>query len=100
MSAYERKLSEFSEGREFVRLTRPLRDRADASCDACGSTEPRTLYALKEEGTERFYFVGHHCLGELVRRGAVRRDEASVFSFQSTCPRLGVLWWRDPRFRP
>lgn len=48
--SYEKKLDEFVEGKTFSRLPRPVRDRADAWCDACGSLEPRLLFGLKEEG--------------------------------------------------
>ena len=75
MTGYEKKLNEFAEGKQFIRLSRPVRDRADATCDVCGSTRPRMLYGLKCEDTdgqhERFFFVGDNCLKELVKRGAV-----------------------------
>ena len=73
MSAYEYKLAEFAREKKLVRMSRPIRDRADVLCDACGSTQPRILYALKDTGSNRYYFVGGNCLQELVRRGAVLR---------------------------
>ena len=73
MPSYEQKIAEFAEGKRLVRLSRPVRDRADSSCDACGSTEPRTLYGLSEEDSGRYYFVGKECLKELVRSGAILR---------------------------
>ena len=73
MTSYERKLDEFADGKNFVRLSRPVRDRADASCDACDSTQPRTLYALKGQDCDRYFFVGDTCLKELVKRGVIRR---------------------------
>ena len=73
MTSYERKLDEFAEGKNLIRLSRPVRDRADASCDACGSTQPRTLYALKDHDSGRYFFVGDTCLKELVKRGVIRR---------------------------
>ncbi len=73
MTSYERKLDEFAEGKNLIRLSRPVRDRADATCDACGSTQPRILYALKDQDSERYHFVGVTCLEELVRRGVIRR---------------------------
>ena len=73
MTPYEQRLSEFADGKKLLRLARPLRDRADALCDACGSTQPRTLYALKAEDSNRHYFVGDTCLSELVKRGAILR---------------------------
>jgi hypothetical protein len=70
---YEKKLGEFVEGKTFSRLSLPLRNRADAWCDACGSLEPRLLFGLREEATERCFFVGAECLREIGRRGLVRR---------------------------
>ena len=73
MPAYEQKLAEFAQGKRLLRLARPIRDRADAFCDACGSTQPRTLYALEDLDSERHYFVGDTCLKELAKRGAILR---------------------------
>ena len=73
MPSYEQKTAEFAGGKRLVRLSRPVRDRADSSCDACGSTEPRTLYGLREEDSGRYYFVGKECLKELVLSGAILR---------------------------
>lgn len=73
MSNYEQRLDEFAEGKRLVRLSKPIRDRADAKCDACGSIQPRTLYGQKDEETGRYYFVGDNCLKELVKRGAILR---------------------------
>ena len=73
MSTYEHKLDEFASEKKLLRMSRPIRDRADVLCDACGSTQPRILYALKDTGSNRYYFVGGNCLQELVRRGAVLR---------------------------
>ena len=73
MSNYKQRLDEFAEGKRLVRLSKPVRDRADAKCDACGSIQPRTLYGQKDEDSGRYYFVGENCLKELVRRGAILR---------------------------
>ena len=73
MPTYEQKLDEFAQGKRLLRLARPIRDRADAFCDACGSTQPRTLYALEDLDSERHYFVGDTCLKELAKRGAILR---------------------------
>ena len=73
MLSYEQKLAEFTEGKSLIRLPRPIRDRADICCDACGSNHPRTLYALKDSGSNRHYFVGNTCLKELVKQGAILR---------------------------
>ena len=73
MPTYEQKLAEFAQGKRLLRLARPIRDRADAFCDACGSTQPRTLYVLADLDSERHYFVGDTCLKELAKRGAILR---------------------------
>ena len=73
MNTYEQKLAEFAEGKKFQRLARPIRDRADGVCDACGSPQPRTLHVLKDEHSSRYYMVGHSCLSQLARRGALVR---------------------------
>ncbi len=73
MTTYEQKLTLFIQGKRLLRLPRPVRDRADACCDACGSTQPRTLYPLKELESERHYFVGDTCLKELAKLGAIPR---------------------------
>ncbi len=73
MPTYEQKFTDFAQGKRLLRLARPIRDRADAFCDACGSTQPRTLYALEDLDSERHYFVGDTCLKELAKRGAILR---------------------------
>ena len=73
MSKYQERLSEFAQAKKLIRLARPVRDRADACCDACGSLKPRTLHGLKDEQAERYYFVGQNCLLELVRLGAISK---------------------------
>ena len=71
MLTYEQRLAEFARGRRLLRLPRPVRGRADAYCDACGSSQPRTLYALKDLSRDRYHFVGDACLTRLSRSGAV-----------------------------
>ena len=73
MLSYEQKLAAFTEGKGLIRLPRPIRDRADICCDACGSNHPRTLYALKESASNRHYFVGNTCLKELVKLAVILR---------------------------
>ena len=73
MLTYEQRLAEFAHGKRLLRLPRPVRDRADAFCDACGSSQPRTLYTLKDLESERYYFVGDTCLKQLAKSGAVLR---------------------------
>ena len=73
MLRYEEKIARFAQDKELLRLPRPVRGRADALCDACGSTLPRTLYGLTDVTTQRHYFVGDSCLKELVKRGYILR---------------------------
>jgi hypothetical protein len=73
MATYEQKLNEFVQGKRLLRLPRPIRDRADVFCDACGSSQPRTLYALKDLESDRYYFLGETCLKETTKRGVVLR---------------------------
>ena len=73
MLTYEQRLAGFGHGKRLLRLSRPVRDRADAFCDACGSSQPRTLYTLKDLESERYYFVGQTCLTKLAKSGAVLR---------------------------
>lgn len=67
MPGYEQKLNEFARGKKLLRLSRPLRNRADA----CGSTQPRLLHVLKESSSGRYYFVGDTCLKELAKLGGI-----------------------------
>ena len=73
MSSYEQRIDQFAQDKKLMRLSRPIRDRADAFCDACGSSRPRTLYALMDVDTQRHYFVGDSCMKELARRGVISR---------------------------
>jgi len=73
MASYEEKLTPFARGKRLLRLPRPIRNRADAFCDACGSTLPRTLFALKYIESGRYYFAGVNCLKELASQGTILR---------------------------
>jgi len=73
MVTYEEKLTAFAQGKRLLRLPHPIRDRADAFCDACGSTRPRTLCALKDLESGRYYFAGASCLKELGSQGVILR---------------------------
>ena len=73
MVRYEEKITRFAQGKQFLRLSRPVRGRADALCDACGSTQPRNLYGLTDVETGRHYFVGDSCLKELMKEGYILR---------------------------
>ena len=72
-SRYEERLRAFVEGKRLARLTRVVRDRPVAVCDACGSTLPRTLFGLKDASTGRYFFVGQNCLSWLMEWGLVAR---------------------------
>ena len=73
MSSYETRLDDFAQGKRLLRLPGPVRDQDDASCDAFGSSQPKTLHGVKDLEAQRYYFVGDTCLKELVGRGAVLR---------------------------
>jgi len=90
VDSYEQKIDQFANGKEFVRLSKPLRDHADASCDACGSTQPRTLFCLKDIGTVRYFFVGDTCLKELLKRRVIKKrfgKEATPVAYQQEMDR-------------
>ena len=90
MDSYGTKLDQFADGKELVRLSKPLRDHAEASCDACGSTQPRTLFCLKNIGPVRYFFVGNNCLRELAKRGVVRKrfgKESTPVAYQEEMER-------------
>ena len=72
-SRYEERLRAFVEGKRLARLTRVVRDRPGAGCDACGSTLPRTLFGLKDGSTGRYFFIGQNCLSWLMDRGLMAR---------------------------
>jgi hypothetical protein len=73
MSRYEERLDAFAEGRRFARMSRPVRNRADTWCDACGSVQARVLFGVKDERSAQVSFVGEHCLQELAERGVIVR---------------------------
>ncbi len=73
MTTYQQKLAAFTQEKNLLRLTRPIRNRADAFCDACGSTRPRTLCTLKDLESGRYYFAGANCLKELASQGVILR---------------------------
>jgi hypothetical protein len=73
MSSYEQRLDNFAGGRRFARMSRPVRNRADAWCDACGSIQARVLFGIKDEQTGSVYFVGERCLQQIAERGGIVR---------------------------
>ena len=92
MATYQQRLKDFADGKHLVRLSRPLRDRADASCDACGSNKPRVLFALKDEDAGRYYFVGDTCISNLMHLGVVLKGfgkESAIESYQAEMERRG-----------
>ncbi len=70
---YEERLRAFAEGKRLGRLAKAVRDPEDGVCDACGSTLPRTLFGLRDTGSDRHYFVGQNCLAWLLETGLVAR---------------------------
>jgi len=70
---YETKLRGFAEGKRLGRLTNTVPCSRDDRCDACGSTQPRTLLGLKDSVNGQYYFVGQNCLAWLMENGMVAR---------------------------
>src|SRR5437899_8882774 len=70
---YETRLREFADGKRLGRLTNTVASGREDRCDACGSTQPRTLFGLKDGGSGRYYFVGQNCLAWLMDNGMVAR---------------------------
>ena len=73
MSSYQERLDAFAEGRKFARMRRPIRNRADGWCDACGSVQASILFGIKDERRRKVYFVGERCLQQIAARGAIIR---------------------------
>ncbi len=73
MADYQERLDAFAEGRKFARMSRPIRNRADGWCDACGSVLARVLFGIRDERSREVYFVGERCLQQLAERGAIVR---------------------------
>jgi hypothetical protein len=73
MRSYQERLDAFAEGRTFARMSRPIRNRADGWCDACGSVQARILFGVKDERSRKVYFVGERCLQQTAERGAIVR---------------------------
>ena len=76
MSSYDERLDRFARERTLIRLAPPVVNRRAALCDACGSHQPRVLYALQDRTSGRHFFVGQSCLQALTDRGAVGRRTA------------------------
>lgn len=73
MTTYESRLNNFADGKTLIRLAHQVCDRADARCDACGSTQPRILNGLRDPDSDRYFFVGDTCLKELMNRRVISR---------------------------
>ena len=73
MPNYQQRLTEFSEGKRLNRLPDTIKDFTNTDCDACGSSQPRTLNVVKDQNINRYYFLGDNCLRELMKRGTVGR---------------------------
>lgn len=63
--SYEERLAFFAEGKRLRRFRGYLRSPGDTTCDACGSSLPSYLHALRDVGASRDYFVGGNCFVRL-----------------------------------
>ena len=71
--SYEERLAFFAEGKALRRFRGYLRSPGDTTCDACGSSLPSYLHALRDVGAGRDYFVGGNCFVRLWQSGVVER---------------------------
>ena len=69
--SYQDKLDAFSRGRSFLKLRRGVPNSTGEPCAACGSSQPGTLFGIRELVTGLDHFVGYNCLQELIRMRAV-----------------------------
>ncbi len=70
---YEEKLISFADGKRLRRFRGYLRAPSKSTCDACGSTLPSYLHALRDIGAGRDYFVGGNCYVRLHQLGVLER---------------------------
>ena len=70
---YEERLEAFAEGKWLRRFRGYLRSPGDTTCDACGSSLPSYLHALRDVGASRDYFVGGNCFVRLWQSGVIER---------------------------
>lgn len=70
---YEEKLAFFAEGKRLRRFRGYLRAPGDTTCDACGSSLPSYLHALRDVLGSRDYFVGGNCFVRLCQLGVIER---------------------------
>ncbi len=71
--SYEERLAFFAEGKRLRRFHGYLRSPGDTTCDACGSSLPSYLHALRDVGAGRDYFVGGNCFVRLWQSGMIER---------------------------
>ena len=71
--SYEERLAFFTEGKRLRRFRGYLRSPGDTTCDACGSSLPSYLHALRDMQGSRDYFVGGNCFVRLCQLGIVER---------------------------
>jgi hypothetical protein len=57
MSRYDERLEEFVRGRRFARMSKPVRNRADVWCDACGSMQARVLFGIRDESSAQVFLL-------------------------------------------
>ena len=70
---YEERLLAFADGKRLRRFRGYLRAPGDTTCDACGSSLPSYLHALRDTQGSRDYFVGGNCFVRLWQLGTVER---------------------------
>ena len=70
---YEEKLVSFADGKRLRRFRGYLRAPSNTTCDACGSTLPSYLHALRDIGAGKDYFVGGNCYVRLHQLGVLER---------------------------
>ena len=71
--SYEERLAFFAEGKRLRRFRGYPRSPGDTTCDACGSSLPSYLHALRDIGAGRDYFVGGNCFIRLWQSGVIER---------------------------
>ena len=71
--SYEEKLIYFAEGKHLRRFRGYLRAPTKTTCDACGSTLPSYLHALRDIGAGKDYFVGGNCYVRLHQLGVLEQ---------------------------
>jgi hypothetical protein len=70
---YEEKLAFFAYGKRLRRFRGYLRAPSHTTCDACGSSLPSYLHALRDIGAAKDYFVGGNCFVRLHQLGVLER---------------------------